>query len=59
MRQSTPFLDSDERILSLCDELWAEGARLEPSGSGFEQGGEHRFGVGEIWKEEVRAEATE
>jgi hypothetical protein len=32
---------------------------VEPSGSGPEQGGEHRFGVGEIWKEEVRAEATE
>jgi hypothetical protein len=32
---------------------------VEPSGSRPEQGGEHRFGVGEIWKEEVGAEATE
>jgi hypothetical protein len=32
---------------------------VEPSGSGPEQGGEHRFGVGEIWEEKVRAEATE
>jgi len=32
---------------------------IEPRGSGAEQGGEHRFGVGEIWKEEVRAEVAE
>lgn len=32
---------------------------VEQTGLGPEQGGDHGFGVREIWKEEVRAEATE
>jgi hypothetical protein len=47
-----------KRIAKRVGRLDGPGA-VEPSGSGPEQGGEHRFGVGEIWKEEVRAEATE